>query len=343
MKILFTSILALLFFAVSCNTKSISYIPAKYTGNWFDVEGEDYWKYSLQQDFIIADNNFWYAEKIKEKENSLFLSLSNGSSKKELHIEYLSDSIVKIQNKIFTQNFSTIQRRLNNQQLSLKGGAATILGYIDNFQQYYDSVDRVQFIVNDFVLNEQIRHYAIIDSISGRFEISIDLNGPQDVFFRYKPNSSLSKLFLHPSDTLIMYINVALDDSQEDNIQFMGKYADACYDIYRMQNLYNAYMPPYEENRKALGKEPEEYHQFRKGFHEKQLEFLEQYCSANQCSETFKLWFLKNAEVEYFRELMNYSWKGAFRLTGQLKEDYEKLFMDDINLNDSLYWIFRRC
>lgn len=338
MKILFPIILLSFVLTSSCNTETVSYIPHEYIGNWFDTEGEDFWKLSFQHDFVIADNNFWYAEEIKRKENKLFLSLTNGSNRKDLHIEYLPDSTIKIGNKVFTKNFSNIKRKPQNQQISLKGGEATIMGYVNNFQQSYDSVDRVQFLAHDFLLNEQKSYFAIIDSVSGRFELSINLNSPQDIYFQYGAKPSLSTLFLHPDDTLLMYIDAGLANSKQE-IHFMGKYADVCYDLNQMYSPYMAYMPSYEEKRKALGKVPEEYYQYRTDLKEKHLRFLEQYCSTNECSETFKLWFRKNAEAQYYRDLMALSYRGAYRLIGKLKKDYESLFIEDIDLNDSLYRI----
>lgn len=105
-------------------------------------------------------------------------------------------------------------------------------------------------------------------------------------------------------------------------------------------------MPSYQEERRALEGEPEEYYRFRTDYHEKQLQFLKEYCLTNDCSGTFKIWYRKNAEVQKYRELMTYSWKShkyglgsPIRLTGEKARAYSALYRDSINLNDSLYEI----
>lgn len=331
---------------ISCQSPEIPELPEKFIGNWFDPEGDEYWSYSFSPHFVIANEKFWNTDKLTGTENDVTLHLSHNGLQKEIKLQLLNDSTIQVEGREFIKGFSGIKRKPKNHQFSLQSGEAVVLGYVKNHQQFYDSTDRIRFIVNDFVLGRQKSHYARIDSSSGQFQVNIELNGPQDISFKYHHNNSWSRIFLNTKDTLIMFIDAEKHGSENDNTQFMGKYADVNYDLYYMDRPYKSFIPPYQEHNKALGSEPEKYYQFRKDFHEKQLEFLKEYCLTNDCSETFKIWYRKNAEVEKYRELMTYSWKShkygvgsLTRLRGEKKRAYSALYKDSINLKDSLYEI----
>ena len=343
MKNILIFLIASFGFLLSCSSPELPKIPQKYTGNWFDPQGQDYLALSVSPHFVLHEGRFWNIEKVTGNENAIVARLSDGNMDRKLKVDFVNDSVIRAGGKELYKNHDGIRRKPKNKQISLKGGKAVVMGHIKNHLQYFDSTDRVRLSVSDYILGTQKNFYATIDSTTGLFNVSVDLTGPQDIYFQYH-HRLLSRLFLHPGDTLIIFLDSENYGLKNDNTQFAGAFADVNYDLYYMRKPYEDSLPPYQEMNKALCGEPEEYYEFRKYFLQEELQFLEGYCSTNNCSETFKTWFRKNAEVHFYKELMNFSWKSfkygmgsPTRLEGDKRAAYKALFMDSLDHEDSLY------
>lgn len=143
-------------------------------------------------------------------------------------------------------------------------------------------------------------------------------------------------LIVSPGDSLTIVKNGS-------DVTFSGKNAATSEDYYHLRTAqeWSSYYHVLDTGYRF---EPEDYLVFRKDHYNKDLELLGNYCKTRDCSELFKSWYLADAKVRYFTDVMNYSWKSAnyglgspVRLTGERKEKYKAACLSDLDLNDSSY------
>lgn len=320
----------LIFFISSCSKQSIE-IPDYLVGNYFATDGEDFWKYSIQKDFLIEDCMFWDYLKVKTKENKHLVLLINNSKRAKIEITRL-DSINYLfqdgsNNYLCSKDPATITRKPLNTPIQWKADTVLIRGYIKNFNMYSENEPVIKFIVNNFILRIQESYFANIDSL-GRFQIGFPVINSTDILFKY--HDKLKTIYVNPSDTLLIF----LDPENMNNMHFMGSTSDVCYNINKLISGYYTLSSSKDDNY-HLGKLPPEYRSYRESLSVKLLEYLDSCCSETNCSETFKLWMNKKSEYEYYDALLEYSWKNLLELRIDPYDPYYD-FIDSINMYDTL-------
>jgi|GEM_PF-4927556 len=194
----------------------------------------------------------------------------------------------------------------------------------------------VVFHVTDYVLGRQVPHYAMVDS-SGKFKINLFLRHTHEIYWQLGEGQH-HLLLAEPGDSLAITVG-------NKGISFTGNNARACEDIHNMRTP-DEWLAYYFQREKGYDLEPEEYLNFRKKYYELDQRFLDDYCAERDCSGLFRKWYLSNIRVNYFVDLMNFSWKSlnygfgtGVRLAPERKEKYNASFWEDIQPDDSSYFL----
>ena len=215
---------------------------------------------------------------------------------------------------------------------TIPAGKAFVKGQISDYNP--KTTAGVKFYVNDYVFGVQNTHFASIDSI-GKFRVEFPLYNSQDIYWTYQADS-LHRLIVSPNDTLSITID------KQGKVDFAGNNATACYNISDLEHSKETMSV--QQMTSALNLEPEEYVKFRKEVKQKETDSFDNLCAQNRCSELFKVWFLRDSEVRYFRDLTDFSWKslkygmaGDSKLSTERRAAFNNSFLNAINLNDTLY------
>ncbi len=325
--------LVLILFLNSCQTYEVIETPKEVKGLWFDQTTMD-WVIKIDEKTVFWRNKIEPIKRVEQYQNNFKIITPTQT----INTTLLNDSLF-INGNWLTSTFEEHNRAPKSKEQITNRGTALIQGFIEQI----DSASQgspLKVYVNDFILGDQLEYLTEIDS-NGIFKIELELNGTQDIILGSEYFDHWRKLLVSPGDTLT--INVPRS-KLIDNIHFAGNNASANYDIFFMNKLYKTFIPDYRAVNRALGGEPSEYVQFRRAYRQAEQKFLEEYCNERNCTELFKQWFNANAEVEYFSNLMKLSWQSLnyglgseTRLTGDLKENYEREFMDSIHQDSKLY------
>ncbi|MDW3191949.1 MAG: thioredoxin family protein [Cytophagales bacterium] len=326
-SLLFTIIL------VSCQTYEVVETAEELESLWFDKATME-WVLKIESNIVFWVNKIEVIEKIERSENDFKITTST-----QTIYATLSNDSVFIDGRWLTRYFKDDLLVPRDNEQIIQRGTAVIQGFIDEIDSLSQGLP-FKVYVNDFVLGDQLEYLTEVDS-NGVFRLEIEINGTQDIILGYEYFDHWRKLLVSPGDTLT--INVPRSGSSE-NIHFAGNNSSANYDIFYMNELYQSFVPDYITRNRALGYEPDEYLQFRRDYRQSDHRFLDEYCNQNNCTELFQQWFISNSEVEYFSNLMKFSWQSLNyglgsekRLIGDLKEQYEQQFMDSINQDSKLY------
>lgn len=325
--------LVLILFLISCQTYEVIETPKELKGLWFDQTTMD-WLIKIDEKTVFWRNKIETIKRVEQYQQNFKIITPTQT----INTTLLNDSL-SINGIWLTKTFKEhIRSPKSKEQITNRG---TVL--IQGFFEQIDSASQgspLKIYVNDFILGDQLEYLTEIDS-SGIFRIELEVNGTQDIILGSEHFDHWGKLLVSPGDTLT--INVPRS-KLIDNIHFAGNNASANYDIFLMNELYKTYIPDYRAVNRALGREPTEYVQFRRAYRQAEQKFLEEYCKERNCTELFKQWFRANVEVEYFSNLMKFSWQSLnyglgseTRLTGDIKENYEREFMDSIRQDSKLY------
>lgn len=307
--------------------------PKELQGLWFDKETM-YWVLKIEPNTIFWENQIESIIKIERYQDQYRITTST----RNINLE-LSSEVLLLNGNELTRAFREEDRIAEHTEQNNQRGQAVIQGFIGR-REASSQGSPLKIFVNDYILGEQLVYLSEIDS-NGFFKIEFELNGTQDIILRDVYFDRRRKLLVSPGDTLT--INLPGSD-QVEGAHFAGNNAAANYDIFYMNELYAKHIPDYRAVNRALGLEPNEYLAFRRVYWQSEQAFLEAYCKERNCTDLFKEWFKAHAEVNYFSSLMKFSWQSLSygfgsekRLTGEIKENYERAFMDSINQDSKLY------
>jgi hypothetical protein len=223
------ALILLIIVLCSCTRyEKLQEVPDELMGNWFDVNGSEYWKYGVQKSFIIADSRFWDYEEILQKDDRYEMLLTSGNQQKRLELEIVdSFSLQVIENgklTYVTNQNQRLQRQPINKSIYQTNGPINILGYIEDYSKYSDSVTAVTVTCSNLYLSGiPLEHYAEIDSL-GRFQLTFEKLFAQDIMLSF--NGVWQYLFAVPGDTRTMYMDADLYGNEPQNTHFMGEYSD---------------------------------------------------------------------------------------------------------------------
>lgn len=200
----------------------------------------------------------------------------------------------------------------------------------------HEKSQSLSFVVWDHWLGITRTENAMLDE-AGKFEIKFFIRNTLPVLCRYEDRGKhYVWLIISPGDSLTIVKNGS-------DVTFSGKNAAASEDYYHLRTAkeWSSYYNVLDTGYRL---EPEDYLVFRKDHYNRDLELLGNYCKTRDCSELFKSWYLADAKVRYFTDVMNYSWKSAnyglgslVRLTGDRKEKYKAAYLSELDLNDPSY------
>ena len=74
----------------------VSTIPDELVGNWFDVTGQEYWKYGIQKSFFIADSKFWDYQQIQVRDSTYQLTLTSGDQQKRIELQKIDSLTFRV-------------------------------------------------------------------------------------------------------------------------------------------------------------------------------------------------------------------------------------------------------
>lgn len=335
MKQKISIIICLIIIFSGCNSPERE-IPETLLGNYFDKNGENYWSYSFQKNFIIFDSQFWNVTKVVNRKGFTKISIENENSKKKLRITQISNSDFKIGDNKHSKTYSTIPnpnvRKPKNSPFALHPGKAKIYGFLKNSSKYIESNPRIRFLYNDYITIETYSVYAPIDSL-GRFQLEMELLSAQDIMYQF--DNKLYSAFVSPNDTLMIYF----DPEHPENTAFQGNNSDINYDLLNTKERRFAIASP-KEDHNNLSKHFEEYKEYKDSVRKREMQFLEEYSKNGYCSELFKKWYKAHSEISFYTELLNYGWKNYHVRDAENSKEaflsYIDTFFEEINMDDSI-------
>ncbi|XOV92058.1 MAG: TlpA family protein disulfide reductase [Bacteroidota bacterium] len=317
----------------SCTSFKETKPPEELKGLWFDSKTNQ-WGFKLDESIVFWENRIEEIEKFERSKNEYRITTPSRS----LKFKHQGDSI-SIDGSWYLKNYSGIIYDSTHFEQITERGIVVVQGIIEQIDPaLMNKPFKVQVI--DFLLGRELEYLSEVDS-NGFFKVEFEVHGTQDILLGDEYFDRWRRLIVSPNDTLTINIPVA---KQIKNVHFSGRNAHANYDIFYMNETYNNYKPDYKAVNNALGYEPSEYIEFRRKYRKADQKFLKEYCEGRECSTLFKEWFKNNSEVEYYSNLMKFSWQSlnyglgsSQRLTGDLKENYEKEFMDSIEYTSQTY------
>ncbi|MDC0584187.1 redoxin family protein [Bacteroidales bacterium] len=338
-------ILSLLLILNGCNWSNDE-IPESIIGHYYHVSSGNYWEYSIQNDFMVFDQQFWDIKKIRNSSNHTKLHVESGGHKNIVKINRLDSLTYEIEIDKNKQTYTTdpkqAKRTAINAPISFEPGETTILGFIADYQKYKKDFKSIEFLYNNPITINTNRVFADIDSM-GRFWLNMHLISAQDIMYKLNTNK-LHWVFVAPNDTIMLF----LDPENYLNTECQGNVSDINYDIRDTRNQRDNVFSFKEDNRQ-LGNRFREYKAYRDDVRKKQLELLHEYAKNKYCSETFKIWYNTEIEYEYFNFLKRYNWK-TFSVMGRpesfnahkafLNEYIKNMVVDDSTASISGQYFF---
>ncbi|MFB6342132.1 TlpA family protein disulfide reductase [Saccharicrinis sp. FJH62] len=323
--------------SVSCSPsgKTVK-IPESIHGNYFDINADDFWVYSIQEDFVISDCKFWEIKKVVDKKKFIKLVLVNNNTQKNLVVSKISDNAFQFKDNNASRICKTSNDRsgriARNLPFTLQPGSVTILGFIKNYEKYKTENPVIEFTYNNYVLTKENSEYAKIDSL-GRFALRMELLSAQDIMYKFK--NELHNLFVSPGDSIMLYF----DPDGEENTNYQGGHSDVCYD---MQETYNTRckLNNARENNRQYGKPFNEYKLYRETVRNNELDYLQQYSEKPYCTEIFKIWYDKTSYLDNIMELLKCNLKyhnlGDKNSEKRAFDNFVSKFKAEVNMNDTL-------
>ncbi|MBN2087979.1 TlpA family protein disulfide reductase, partial [candidate division KSB1 bacterium] len=186
-----------------------------------------------------------------------------------------------------------------------------INGSVENFQDYTDEFTRIEIIVNDIAIADQVNYSSFINK-KGEFKIEFPMYNSQDIFLSYANN--LVTIFIEPGNNLNIKLNAdLLADGIISNksIVFFGLNAE-------INNILIDYVPKFFNNmpredwsydKKIQELNPENFRNYTFKRMKSNIKFLQKYIEKNEVPVIFKQW--ANFQIKYScaQSLFRYTWQ----------------------------------
>src|SRR5699024_2381838 len=126
-------------------------LPEYLKGDWFDVEGDDYWSYAITDEFLVADKNFWKYKNISYTDGKYKITAKNNSAIKKLTIDFSDPTHTKIAENGGTESTYTKDKTVahirDQKSTDSDKNEVIIKGYVKDFSKH-DLSRNITFLVN---------------------------------------------------------------------------------------------------------------------------------------------------------------------------------------------------